>query len=84
MESAIQIVDGNVDEVAFYELVDALFKVELDMNWFVVDLRTITHGRWNNFLDDLETVRGTDWPTKREIYVCETGREIKALLIGSS
>ena len=33
---------------------------------------------------DLQEVKNTDWPTKREIYVWEVVGEIKALSIGGS
>ena len=40
--------------------------------------------RWTKVIQDLQGVKDTDWPTKREIYIWEAVGEIKALPAGSS
>ena len=37
---------GEIDEVAFNELIDSLFKIANDMNKFVENSRAITDARW--------------------------------------
>ena len=40
--------------------------------------------RWSKATQNLQEVKITEWPTKREIYVWEAVGEIKALSAGGS
>ena len=71
-------------DIPFNNLIDSLFKVEIDLNKFLIESKAITNARWNKVVRDLDEVRGTEWPTKREIYVWEVVGEIKSLLVGSN
>ena len=44
---------------------------------------TVMDAKWNKAVQDLQAAKDTDRPTKREIYIWEAVREIKALPAGS-
>ncbi len=54
------------------------------MNKFIGESKVVMDARWTKATQDLQEVKNIERPTKREIYVWEVVREIKALLVGSS
>ena len=68
----------------FHTLIDSLFKVEIDLNKFVVEAKAVMNTKWTKATQDFQAVKETEWPTKREIYVWEAVGEIKALQSGGS
>jgi hypothetical protein len=82
-ESTSAIFEDTSDS-PFHSLIDSLFKAEINLNKFIIESKTVMDARWNKAVQDLQTAKDTDWPTKREIYIWEAVGEIKALLTGSS
>ena len=74
----------DTSDSPFHSLIDSLFKAEISLNKFIVESKTVMDARWNKAVQDLQTAKDTDWPTKREIYIWEAVGEIKALPAGSS
>ena len=68
----------------FNELIDLFFKIENDMNEFVIESKDITNARWMKAIGELKVVRSYDWPTKMQIYTWEALGNIKAMPIGGS
>ena len=60
------------------------FKAKINLDKFIVESKAIMDVKWTKAPQDLQEVKNTDWPTKREIYVWEAVDEIKALLVGGS
>ena len=72
------IFEDNSD-IPLNNLIDSLFKVEIDLKKFLVESKAITYVRWIKETRDLDQVKTIEWPTKREIYVWEVVGDIKAL-----
>lgn len=71
LEKFITIFYRDLDEVSFHDLIDSLFKTEVDIKKVVVQSRAIMDVRSNKFVDDIDAVRGTKLPIKREIYMSD-------------
>ena len=82
-ESTSAIFEDTSDS-PFHSLIDSLFRVEINLNKFIVESKAIMDARWTKATQDLQGVKDTNWSTKREIYIWEVVGEIKALSIGSS
>ena len=82
-QSTLAIFEDTSDS-SFHSLIDSLFKAEISLNKFTVDSKAIMDARWTKATQDLQGVKDTDWPTKREIYIWEAIGEIKTLLAGGS
>ena len=78
------IFQNDIDECLFNELIDTLFKVETDLNRFTTQGKVITDARLQKSVNELTTAKTYEWPTIREVIVCEAFAEIKALPTGSS
>ena len=76
------IFEGYIDECAFNELIDTLFKIETKMNRFITEGKVIIDVRWQKTIGELTSIKAYEWPTKREVIVWEAIVEIKDLLIG--
>jgi len=74
----------DTSDSPFHSLIDSLFKEEINLNKFIIESKTVMDARWIKDVQDLQTAKDTDWPTKREIYIWEAVGEIKALSVGSS
>ena len=46
--------------------------------------KVITDARWHKFVNELETTKKCEWPTKREVIIWEAIAKIKTFPIGSS
>ena len=75
----VPIFEGEINEVAFSELIDTLFKIENEMNKFVTKSRALTDAKWVKVVSELGVVKTCEWPIKRDIYIWESLGEIKAL-----
>ena len=73
------IFQDDIDECAFNDLTDTLFKFETELNRFITEGKVITDARWQKYVSELTTVKECEWPTKREVIVWEAVVEIKAL-----
>ena len=62
------IFEGDTDEISFHELIDTLFKIENDMNRFVIEGKATTDARWHKSIGELVMVKTCEWPTKREFF----------------
>ena len=82
-QSTLAIFEDTSDS-SFHSLVESLFKAEISLNKFIVDSKAIMDARWTKATQDLQGVKDTDWPTKREIYIWEVVGKIKALPAGGS
>lgn len=60
---------SDADFSTFYEVVDDLYKQEINMNKFFTESWAITDAKWKKYLEDLDIVRETTWPSKMEIVV---------------
>ena len=47
----------DIDECLFNELVDALFKIETDLNSFTIEGKVITIARWQKLVNELTTTK---------------------------
>lgn len=76
------------DEVAItwvYEIIDHLYKVELDMNKFILEGKEVTDAKWTNCIDELKGIRDATWPDiDIDIEILEVEVDIKALPSGDS
>ena len=73
------IFQDDIDECAFNDLTDTLFKFETELNRFITEGKVITDARWHKSVSELTTVKEYEWPTKREVIVWEAVAEIKSL-----
>ena len=78
------IFEGDTSELAFHELIDTLFKIENEMNRFVIEGKATNDARWHKYIGELAIAKGFEWPTKRDIFIWEVVAEIKDLPIGGS
>ena len=74
----------DTSDVPYNNLIDSLFKVDIDLNKFIVESKEIMDARWTKATQDFQDVKTIEWLTKREIYIWEVVGEIKALPLGSS
>ena len=74
----------DVSDIPYNKLIDSLFKVGIDLNKFIAESKAVMDARWTKATQELQEVKATKWPTKREIYVWEAVGEIKALLTRGS
>ena len=82
-EATVTIFEDILD-IPFNKLINSLFEVEIDSNKFIVESKEIMEARCTKATQDLQEVKTTVWPTKREIYVWEAIGEMNALSEGSS
>ena len=78
------IFQDDIDECAFNDFTDTLFKTKTELNRFIIEGKVITDARWQKFVNELATAKTFDWPTKREVIVWEAIAIIKALPTGGS
>ena len=67
----------DIDECAFNDLTDTLFKFETELNRFITEGKVITDARWQKSISELTTIKECELPTKREVIVWEAVAEIK-------
>ena len=78
------IFEGDIDEFSLNELIDTLFKIEIEMNRFIIEGKVFTNVKWQKTLGELVTIKACEWQTKKEVILWEEIIEIKALPIGGS
>lgn len=78
------IFEGDTNNFTCNELIDTLYKIETEMNRFIIEGRVIIDARWKKFFGELTSMKTCKWPTKREVIVWEEIVKIKSLPIGGS
>lgn len=68
-----------------YKLIDELYKIELDMNKFVLERKVITDAKWTKCIDELNNIKGAMWPDiDIDIEIWEAIADIKVIPSGDS
>ena len=52
--------ETNVSTI--YDIIDMLFRIELNMNMSVGDRKAITDAKWNKCLEEINTIKDATWP----------------------
>lgn len=75
--------NNSVEVSAVYELIDELYKVEIDLNKFFTECRAITDAKWKKCIDEFQGVKATTWPDiDRDIEIWEAVAGVEALPTG--
>ena len=54
---------NNETEIStIYDIMDMLFRIEINMNELVGDSKEITDAKWNKCLEELNTIKEATWP----------------------
>ena len=54
-------INNEADVSTIYDIIDMLFKIEINMNKFVGDSKAITDAKCNKCLEELNTIKEATW-----------------------
>ena len=75
--------ETNVSTI--YDIIDMLFRIEINMKKSVGDSKAITDAKWNKCLEELNTMKDATWPDiDTDIAIWEVIADIKAFPIDES
>ena len=76
---------NKTDVSTVYDIIDMLFRIELNMNKSVGDSKRITNAKWNKCLEELNTIKDATWPNvDTDISIWEVIVDIKSFLVDES
>lgn len=58
-QEKISLVFKDENDTPFNDIIDSFFKVEININNFLVESKAITYSRWNKAVKDLDEVKDT-------------------------
>ena len=71
--------NNETDVLIVYDIIDMLFRIELNMNNSIGDSKAITDAKWNKCLEELNTIKDATWPNvDTNIAILEVIADIKA------
>ena len=71
--------NNETDVSTVYDIIDMLFRIEINMNKSVGDSKAITDAKWNKCLEELNTIKDATWPDiDIDISIWEVIADIKA------
>ena len=71
--------NNETDVSTVYDIIDMLFRIEINMNKSVGDSKVITDAKWNKCLEELNTIKEATWPyIDTDITIWEAIADIKA------
>ena len=71
--------NNEIDVSTIYNIIDMLFRIELNMNKLVGDSRAITDAKWNKCIKELTAIKDATWLNiENDITIWEVISDIKA------
>ena len=68
--------NNETDVSTVYDIIDMLFRIEININKSVRDSKAIIDAKWNKCLEELNTVKEATWPEYRYRY-CHLGSDCR-------
>ena len=77
--------NNETDVSTIFDIVDMLFRIELNMNSSVGDSKEINDAKWNKCLEELKMIKDATWPNvDMDIAIWEVIVDVKAFLANES